>query len=76
MQNITPGNGSFTDTAGTLYTIDQDCNARQDGVVMAGGEQTVLMSYSDGIVYAWDRMTKSWWRWERQHWTMGSPVQA
>ena len=57
---ITPGNGSFTDSAGNVYSIDTGRNALENGSAIPGGAGTSAMEYFGGQVYGQDAATGQW----------------
>ncbi len=71
---ITPGSGSFKDTAGNVYTVDGSGNADENGNPIPGGAGTGAMELSNNTVYGQDAATKSWYTWDQTTWT--GPVSA
>jgi hypothetical protein len=62
---VTPGSGSFTDASGNVYTLDAANNALENGKPMAGGSGTGAMEYANGIVYAQDEGSGTWYTWSQ-----------
>lgn len=71
-QRITPGNGSFTDLMGNVYTIDSGLNALENGIAMPGGTGTSAMQYFNGTVYGQDQITGNWYTWNGTTWTLST----
>src|SRR3954452_24630095 len=69
---ITPGRGSFTDSAGNVYTIDSAGNAMENGNAMAGGGGTSAMELYNNIVYAQDSSSGTWFTWDGSTFTAAS----
>lgn len=61
---ITPGNGSFTDAQNNTYTIDTSDNALENNQPMNGGGGTGAMEYYNGVVYAQDASSGTWYTWD------------
>lgn len=60
---ITPGVGSFSDSAGNFYTLSAAGSATENGNAMTGGGGTSAMELYNGIVYAQDAATGNWYTW-------------
>jgi hypothetical protein len=73
---ITPGNGSFTDWAGNVYTIDTAGNADENGAPIPNGSGTGAMEYANGIVYGQDIGTGNWYNWNQSTWTASAAPPA
>lgn len=61
---ITPGNGSFTDGSGNVYTLTTGNVATENGSPMSGGGGTDAMELYGGTVYARDMRTQQWYTWD------------
>jgi beta-glucanase (GH16 family) len=63
---ITPDSGSFTDSAGNVYTITSAGGdvATENGQPMSGGSGTGAMGYYLGTVYAQDEVSGGWFTWD------------
>lgn len=62
---ITPGVGSFTDTAGNVYTLTAADVATENGQAMNGGGGTGAMEYANGTVYGQDMGSGTWYTWDQ-----------
>ena len=60
---ITPGNGSFSDASGNVYTLDSAGNAIENGQPIPGGAGTSQMEYANNTVYAQDASNGTWFIW-------------
>lgn len=69
---ITPGNGSFTDSSGNTYSIDSNDNFIENGSAVAGGAGTGAAEYYNGQVYAQDKNTSQWYTWDGSTFTSAS----
>lgn len=58
---ITPGSGSFSDSAGNVFAIDAGGNVLENGTAVPGGAGTAAMEYYGGQIYAQDGNTGSWY---------------
>ena len=65
---ITPGSGSFTDSAGNVYSIDAAGNAIENGTLIPDGDSTGAMEYSNGTVYGEYLTTGTWYTWNQSVW--------
>ena len=66
---ITPGAGSFTDAVGNVYTLDANGNVVENGSPIYGGSGTGAMELANGVVYAQDASSKSWYIWNQSTFT-------
>jgi hypothetical protein len=66
---ITPGNGSFLDNSGNIYTIDAAGDAIENGVPIPGGSGTSAMQFFNALVYAQDAGTGSWYTFNGSYFT-------
>lgn len=71
---ITPGSGSFTDGSGNVYSIDASSNAIENGSPITGGAGTSAMELYNGVVYAQDANSGSWYTWDQSN--FNGPVTA
>ncbi len=69
---ITPGNGSFTDTAGNVYVLAQNGNAMENSAAIPGGGNTEKMAFYNGHVYGEDAATGNWYTWNQHQWSPAS----
>ena len=65
---ISPGNGSFTDSAGNVYSLDASNNAIENGAPIPSGAGTGAMAYYNGQVYGQDAASGSWYIWNQSTW--------
>jgi len=66
---ITPGNGSFKDAAGNVYTLSATGDATENGKPLPDGGGTSAMELANGIVYGQDGSSKNWYTWNQTTWT-------
>jgi hypothetical protein len=66
---IKPGVGSFTDTAGNVYTLSATGDADENGQLMGGGTGTGAMELANGVIYGQDAASLSWYTWNQTAWT-------
>ncbi len=66
---ITAGNGSFTDSAGNVYTITSALVAMENGTAIPGGAGTGAMAYVAPTVYGQDNASGNWFIWDQTTWT-------
>src|SRR5215472_12532110 len=69
---ISPGNGTFTDASGNVYSISTAGDAEENGKLMSGGNETVAMELANGTVYGQDVNTRQWFTWNQSFWTAAS----
>jgi beta-glucanase (GH16 family) len=69
---ISPGNGTFTDSLGNVYSISTTGGAEENGKLMSGGNETAAMEFANGSVYGQDVSTKQWYTWNQSFWTAAS----
>ena len=69
---ITPGVGSFKDTAGNVYTVSTTGNADENGNLMNGGTATGAMELAKGVIYGQDSATGTWYTWNQTTWTQAA----
>jgi hypothetical protein len=65
---ITPGSGSFTDSAGNVYTLSAQDVATENGAPIPGGAGTAEMEYFNGLVYGEDATSHQWYSWNGSNW--------
>jgi len=76
---ITPGDGSFTDAAGNMYTITTGLLAYENGRPIPGGSNTGAMELAssmevaNGTVYGQDATSHQWYTWNQSTWTPSAP---
>jgi hypothetical protein len=66
---ITPGTGSFVDSAGNVYKLTTGDVATENGAAMAGGSGTGAMEYYNGTVYGQDLSSGAWYTWYGTGWS-------
>jgi hypothetical protein len=66
---ITPGNGSFSDTAGNVYTLTSNDVAMENNAAIPGGAGTGKMEYYSQQVYGQDAKSGNWYIWNQSYWT-------
>ena len=69
---ISPGNGTFTDASGNVYSISPAGDAEENGKLMSGGNETVAMELANGTVYGQDVNTRQWFTWNQSFWAAAS----
>ena len=79
---ITPGDGSFTDAAGNVYTINTGLVAYENGQPIPGGSNTGAMELASSMemandtVYGQDATSHQWYIWNQSTWTPSAPPPA
>lgn len=66
---ITPGHGSFTDSAGNAYTLTLADIAMENGSPIPDGGNTAEMEYYNSKVYGEDATSHAWYIWDQHSWT-------
>ena len=66
---IQPGVGSFVTNKQSVYFIDMNENAMENGSMIPNGEHTCQMAYYNDLVYAQDSVSKYWYNWNGKHWS-------
>ncbi len=69
---ITPGHGSFTDSAGNVYALAQNGSAMENDAAIPGAINTQKMEFYNGNVYGEDAITGNWYTWNQQEWSPAS----
>ena len=70
---ITPGVGTFKDTAGNTYSVDSNENAIENGKDIPGGGGTSAMAYFNGKVLGQDAGGSGWYTWNQTTWASAPP---